>query len=263
MWDDSFPCPLVYIFVLFGSFLGMCLLLGARFVLRHRAIRKFVRGVKTRTDSAAERGFHSVEETEVQRPKVTTRITSRELQEVRSLAKQAELLMARGKHEEVERIYIQALTIDPDAQNIRAELAKLYLTTDREAKAGALYKELLESYDDVSYWSNLGLSYYRQGKYEHACRAYQAALNRDPTSPERSYALGRACIASGRFEEAAPLLEKASARLARDTELLHILAECYLQLGHSESAEETYKRINKLQPYDETVKAKLAAFASA
>ncbi len=177
--------------------------------------------------------------------------------------KRAELACARGKHEEVERLYIQALTIDPDAQGVQAELAKLYLITGREAKAAALYKELLEASDDVSYWSNLGLAYYRQGRYEHACRAYQEALNRDVTNPERSYALGRACIAAARFQEAAPLLEKASARLARDTELLHMLAECYLQIGCSESAEETYRRINKLQPYDEQVKAKLAALAHA
>ncbi|MDD5469573.1 MAG: tetratricopeptide repeat protein [Candidatus Peribacteraceae bacterium] len=234
-----------------------------RFVLRHRAVRKFVRSVKTRTDCAAGRGFHAVEETTVQRPRRSPRITSRELQEVRALVKRAELACARGKHEEVERLYIQALTIDPDAQGVQAELAKLYLTTGREAKAAALYKELLEASDDVSYWSNLGLAYYRQGRYEHACRAYQEALNRDVTNPERSYALGRACIAAARFQEAAPLLEKASARLARDTELLHMLAECYLQIGCSESAEETYRRINKLQPYDEQVKAKLAALAHA
>ncbi|MDD3896352.1 MAG: tetratricopeptide repeat protein [Candidatus Peribacteraceae bacterium] len=241
----------------------MCALLGVRFVLRHRAVRKFVRSVKARTDYAAERGFHAVEETRIQRPRRTPRITSRELQEVRALVKRAELAFAREKYEEVERLYIQALTIDPDAQGVQAELAKLYLTTGRAPKAAALYRELLETSDDVSYWSNLGLAYYRQGQYERACRAYQEALNRDAANPERAYALGRACIAAARFEEAAPLLEKAGARLARDTELLHMLAECYMQIGCTESAGETYRRINKLQPYDEQVKAKLAALASA
>ena len=240
----------------------MCALLSVRFILRHRAVRKFVRSMKARTEFAAERGFHAVEETQVQRPKRSPRITSRELQEVRALVKRAELALARGKHEEVERLYIQALTVDPNAQDVQAELAKLYLTTGREPKAAALYRELLEVSDDVSYWSNLGLAYYRQGQYERACCTYQEALNRDAANPERSYALGRACIAAARFAEAAPLLEKASARLARDTELLHMLAECYLQIGCTESAEETYRRINRLQPYDETVKAKLAALSA-
>ena len=86
-------------------------------------------------------------------------------------------------------------------------------------------------------------------------------MNRDPANPERSFALGRACIAAHRFQEAAPLLEKASMRLPRNTQLLHMLADCYMQLGHKEEAEETYRRINKLEPYDEAVKAKIASLA--
>ena len=126
-----------------------------------------------------------------------------------------------------------------------------------------MYKELLQQRDDVSFHSNLGLAFYRQSKFVDACHAYQEALNRDPQAPERSAALGRACIAAQRFEEAAPLLEKASVRLSRDTSLLHLLAECYLQLGYAEKAEETYRRINKLEPYDEEVKAKLLSLAKA
>src|SRR3989338_7207198 len=99
--------------------------------------------------------------------------------------------------------------------DVQAQLAKLYLVTERESKAEAMYKELLQSRDDVSFHSNLGLAYYRQAKFVESCQAYQEALNRDPQAPERSAALGRACIAAQRFEEAAPLLEKASVRPAR------------------------------------------------
>jgi len=151
--------------------------------------------------------------------------------------------------------------VQPQAVDVQAQLAKLYLTTSRENKAEALYKELLQQRQDVSFFSNLGLAYYRQAKYVEACQAYQEALNREPQMPERSAALGRACIAAHRFEEAAPLLEKASVRLSRDTQLLHLLAECYMQLGHTDKAEETYRRINKLEPYDEEVKAKLLSLA--
>ena len=241
----------------------MCVLLGMRFTLRNRAVRKFVRSVRTRTDLIEERSADLAEETHINRPRKNPRTTVRELQEVRTLVRQAEKAFAQSKYEEVERLYIQALTIDPDAGDVQAELAKLYLLTEREVKAEAMYKELLRSCDDVSYHSNLGLAYYQQGKYERACYAYQEALNRDPTSPERSFALGRACIAAHRFKEAAPLLEKASTRLSRDTQLLHMLAECYLQLGHKEYAEEAYRRINKLEPYDEEVKAKISTLASA
>jgi Flp pilus assembly protein TadD len=252
----------VYLFVLLGSLVGLCLFLGARLALRYRAVRKFVRGIKNRSDSASERGFQSVEDQPADRPTAYSRTTARQLQEVRSLIRKAERSHAQGQMEEVERIYIQALTVDPGAYEVRAELAKLYLTTGRELKAAALYRELLEKQEDVSYWSNLGLAHYRLEQFDDACKAYQQALNRDSNNPERCYALGRACIAAGRLRDAAPLLEKASARLSRDTDLLRMLAECYVSLGQIDRAEEVYRRINRLQPYNEEVKAKLAALAN-
>ena len=94
------------------------------------------------------------------------------MQQVRSLVRQAEKALAQDKFDDVEKLLIQALTIDPNAADVRAELAKLYLTTNREAKAEAMYKELLRTVSDVSYHSNLGLAYYRQQKFEDACFAY-------------------------------------------------------------------------------------------
>ena len=56
--------------------------------------------------------------------------------------------------------------------------------------------KLLKERDEVSFHANLGLAYYRQGKYVDACFAYQEALNLDPKNPARAAALGRACIAA-------------------------------------------------------------------
>jgi len=255
---------MIYILVLVGSLLGICALFGMRMLLRNRNVRRFVRSVRQRFASMEERGVVFVEETKVERPrKKSLRTSAIELQQVRSLVRAVEKALVQGKVEEAERLFIQALTIQPQAWDVKAQLAKLYLTTGRESKAEAMYKELVEQHDDVSFYSNLGLAYYRQEKYIEACQAYQEALNRDPQTPERSAALGRACIAARRFEEAAPLLEKAVKRLSRDIELLHLLAECYIQLGFKEMAEETYRRINRLEPYDEEVKAKLLSLARA
>lgn len=252
---------LIYFLVLVVSLCGICALIGARVLLRNRTVRRFVRSVRSRFDQAEERGAVLVEETVIEKPRKSPRTSAIELQQVRSLVRNAEKALAQNKLEEAERLFIQALTIHPHAFDVQAQLAKLYLTTDRESKAEAMYKELLQNRDDVSFHSNLGLAYYRQAKYVEACHAYQEALNRDPQTPDRSAALGRACIAAQRFEEAAPLLEKATVRLSRDTSLLHLLADCYLQLGHTDKAEETYRRINKLEPYDEAVKAKLQSLA--
>ena len=252
---------MIYILVLFGSLIGLCVLLGARLIQRNRAVRKFVRGIKSRSDTAADRAGIT-DETDIGRAKRPGRISAIELQQVRTFVCKAEKEFARGNFDEVERCYIQALTIDPDAYEIQAEIAKLYLLTGREAKAEALYKEILNVCDDVSCYSNLGLSYYQQGKYSEACKAYGKALEKDPANAERQFSLGRACIAAQRFKDAAPLLEKASTRLSRNIELLYMLADCYMKLGFKEHAENAYRRINKIEPYNEEVKEKLIALAN-
>lgn len=252
---------MLYVLVLSVSLFGILVLFGFRVLLRNRAVRRFVRSIRQRFQSAEDRGALTVEERTIPRARKSPRTSAIELQQVRSLIRQGEKAIAQEKIEDAERLFIQALTVQPSAYDVQAMLAKLYLTTGRENKAEAMYRELLQNRDDVSFHSNLGLAYYRQGKYIEACQSYQEALNRDPQTPERSAALGRACIAAQRFEEAAPLLEKATQRLARSTELLRLLADCYVQLGNTEKAEETYRRINKIEPYDEEVKAKLLSLA--
>lgn len=254
---------MVYLIVLSASFIGICVLLGARLALRQRSVKRFVRSMRQRLESAEERGARIIEETEVQKPVRSPRVSAIEMQQVRSLVRSAEKALAQEKYDLAERELIQALTIQPHEQEVRAQLARLYLTTGRESKAEAMYKEILQHRDEVSFHANLGLAYYRQGKYVEACFAYQEALNREPKNAERSAALGRACIAAKRFEDAAPLLEKASMTLSRDTDLLHLLAECYVQLDAPEKAEDAYRKINKLEPYNEEVKAKLASIGKA
>lgn len=262
VWENSWPfrkTSLVYALVFIGSLAGITALLGLRIAMRQRTIRRFVRSVRQRFESAEARGAVMTDEKTVIKPRKSPRTSAIELQQVRSLVRSAEKSLKQERPEEVERLLIQALTIHPQDADVRAQLAKLYLTTDRENKAEAMYRELLLQRDDVSFHANLGLAYYRQGKFLEACQAYQEALNREPKNAERSAALGRACIAAQRYEEAAPLLEKASQFLSRDTEILHMLAECYLQLGVRDKAEDAYRRINKLEPYNEEVKAKMKA----
>ena len=254
---------MAYLLVFVGSFIALCIVGALHVLLRQRGIRRFVRGIRQRFDALDTCSILPLEEVQMEKSHKSPRISAIELQQVHSLLRAAERMQAQGKDEEVERLLIQALTIQPHARDVKAQLAKLYLSTGRESKAEAMYKELLQEHSDVSFHANLGLAFYRQAKYVEACYSYQEALNRDPRNPERSAALGRACIAALRFDEAAPLLEKACLSLTRDMELLHLLAECYLQLQNHEKAEETYRRINKLEPYNEDVKEKLLSLAQA
>lgn len=251
---------MVYILVLFGSFFGICAILGVRVALKNRNVRKFVRGVSRRTEKARERGL-TMRETRIEKPKKNPRASAVDMQKLRSLLREVEKVGARKKYDEVERLLIQALTISPESIEARAELAKLYLVMDRDAKAEALYRELLADSNDVSFHSNLALSCYKQGKYEASCVSYQEALNLDPRSPERAAALGRACMAATHYKEAVDLFEKAAERLSRDTELLMMLGESYEKMGDLKGAEDAYYRIHRLQPYNEAIKQKLSTLA--
>lgn len=252
---------MIYILVLFGSFFAICVILGMRVGLKNRNIRKFVHGVKARTEKAQERGL-TMRETRIEKPTRGSRTSAVAMQKLRSLLREAEKTSAREDYAETERILIQALTVAPESHEARAELAKVYLLTGRDAKAEAVYIDLLQDRIEISYYANLGLACYRQRKYEQAYAAYNDAMNLDPKTPERSAALGRTCMALGKFSEATELLEKASERLVRDTDLLFLIAKSYEALGDLASAEQTYKRIHKLQPYNEIAKEKLQSFAS-
>ncbi|MBT5237128.1 tetratricopeptide repeat protein [Candidatus Peregrinibacteria bacterium] len=252
---------MIYILVLFGSFFAICAILGMRVGLKNRNIRKFVHGVKARTEKAKERGL-TMKETRIEKPVRGSRTSAVAMQKLRSLLREAEKTSARDDYAETERILIQALTVAPESHEARAELAKVYLLTGRDAKAEAVYIDLLQDRAEISFYANLGLACYRQKKYEQAYAAYKDAMNLDPKSPERGAALGRTCMALGRFSEAAELLEKASERLVRDTDLLFLIAKCYEALADLSSAEIAYKRIHTLQPYNELAREKLQGLAS-
>lgn len=250
----------VYILVLVGSFVGICTALLLRVVLKQRSMRRFVRSIQKRWHSAEEREqIRNEEEQQVKQFTKDPRTSAIELQQVRTLLRNSEKAQKQDNMQEAEKLLIQALTIQPTSVDVRAELAKLYLTVDRPSKAEAMYKDLVQDRNDASLHANLGLAYYRQEKFVEACDAYHSALTLDPKNPDRSAALGRACIAATQYEGAIPHLEKAATYQPKNTELLHLVAECYLQLGKQAQAIESYERILNTEPYNEDVQQKINA----
>ncbi|MCA9370881.1 MAG: tetratricopeptide repeat protein [Candidatus Peregrinibacteria bacterium] len=228
-----------------------------RIALRNRGIRKFVRGIKQRTEKARERGL-SLRETHINKTQITPRASAVQLQKIRTVLREAEKACARRNYSDAEKLLIQALTTSPGSTDVQAQLAKLYLLMDKDVKAEALYRDILLEDQHVSFYANLGLACYKQGKFLESCEAYQDAYQLDPKNPERAAAFARACMAALRFDAAVPLLEFACERLPRDVSLLQMLGQSYEHLGLLKEAESAYMRIHRLQPYDEAVKQKLS-----
>ena len=193
---------MIYLVVMIVSAAGIALIITARGVLRSRNARRIVHSVRRGFSNAKERNAKWIPDTPVEKQKKSPRTCAIELQQVRTLLRQAEKSMAKQDVKSAERALIQALTIHPDAKDVKVQLARMYVETKREPKAEALYRELLLSVDDPALFANLGLACYKQEKFVESCQAYQKALNLDPRNPERSYDLGRACIAAKKFEDA-------------------------------------------------------------
>lgn len=252
---------LVYVLVLVGSIVSICLVVSVRLLLKQQTIRRFVRSMKQRA--------HIVDtETGQICEKATERgnkmyLSGADVQKIRGFVCSAEKALAQQKVEEAEKYYIQALTVNAHAYAVRADLAKLYLSTGRASKAEAMYRELIVDRPEVSFCANLGLACYQQGKFTDACAAYKEAYEQDPKNPMRAASLGRSYMAAGFMVEASQYLEKASMGCARDTELLRLLAECYVRTGDRSRAQEVYRRVNKLEPYDQDIKERMLALARA
>lgn len=251
---------MIYLIVLVGSLVVLSSALLLQTTLKKRSVKSFVRCVQDRSQAAEKKGLEAL--AAGGSPNKRPRFSSKEMQELRLILRDIDHAMRKNQLAEVERLYIQALTIRPDAYDIQAELAKLYLNTNREHKAEALYREIVQYSEDPTCFANLGLAYYHQGKYDLACEAYFKALQKDPKNPERLFNFGRACMAAGHVEDAVQYLEKASVRLWRNTELLHMLAECYETMGKQEELLHVYQRIHKVEPYNREVRSKITVLAS-
>ncbi|HRH93632.1 MAG TPA: hypothetical protein PKV72_03825, partial [Candidatus Peribacteria bacterium] len=111
---------MIYLVVFCASLFGIAALLLLRILLRHRTVRRMVRSMKGNFQNAEDRGAKLVEEKVVAKPRRNPRTSAIELQKVRSLLRSAEKEIALQNFDKAEHLFIQALTIHPDAADIQA-----------------------------------------------------------------------------------------------------------------------------------------------
>jgi cytochrome c-type biogenesis protein CcmH/NrfG len=252
---------MIYLLVLIASAAGIVLLFLIRSTLQSHNVRRIVRAVRRGFSSYEERKAHMMHESALRKIEPVPRNSVAHLQQVRTLLRKAERALLRRDGNTAERTLIHALTLQPEARDVKIMLARLYLDTSRAQKAEVLYRELLCEAQEPSLLAYMGLACMKQRKFEEAREAYAEALRLKPRDPHYAGDLGRAHMALRRFEEAAALFERALESAPRDMNLLHLLGQCYMQSQEPEKAEETYRRINRLEPGNEDVKGKIAALA--
>lgn len=171
--------------------------------------------------------------------------------QVTSFIKRAETLLAKKDYTEAEKLLIQVLSLEQDNFVANSMLALLYLRTQSELKAESIYRKLLEDKPrDPALYTNLGLAFYNQAKYQEACESYEFAVKLDPNKPDRHINLGQVYFVLQNFEKAITHFKEALKLSPRNVEYLFMLADTYREKGDLPKAKEMYKKVLDREPYN-------------
>lgn len=159
----------------------------------------------------------------------------------------------------IERLYREALRVQPELADIRLNLGRFLQTRGRLDDARAQYQRVVEdeSWNALGYY-NLGTLALLEGNLDVAEKQLDQSLTLNPLSGATLTNLGLVNLQRNRIAEARKLLETAVERDPDLPEALDNLGSLYLNLEVEESAVVYLKRATEIQPYAAGVHAKLA-----
>jgi TolB-like protein/Tfp pilus assembly protein PilF len=148
------------------------------------------------------------------------------------------------------QLFVKAIEADPDFARAYAALAScdckrlLMEVSDvsfqsiaaNSERALALQPDLCEAY------AARGMAHYAAGECAAADAAFERAIACGRSCFEAHFFYGRHCLAEGRHEQAACLLERAAALNQDDYGALGLLDDCYRRLGRHEEAREAARQ---------------------
>src|SRR4051812_29901965 len=138
-------------------------------------------------------------------------------------------------------------------RGVRHRLGYCYLALGDIAAAELVLGDEVRAFPDLVPAQNaLGVALARQGKYDQALAAFQAALSRDPQSAEANNNMANALSELGRDEEALPYLRKAVQIDPQQADAQYNLGTLLQSLGRHEeaiAALEVALRLSPQSPY--------------
>src|SRR4051812_12159095 len=105
----------------------------------------------------------------------------------------------REKFELSEKHYLKALSLKPDFTQVRNDLARAYVETDRFTRAEELLKKSLEDMTYSNYpqtYANMGLLEFKRNNFPLAITYFKKSLEKDRENCETQVYLGRAFLES-------------------------------------------------------------------
>jgi tetratricopeptide (TPR) repeat protein len=139
----------------------------------------------------------------------------------------------KGKPEDAERLYRQAIELDPAFCDAMDNLGRLLRSQGKLDEAISWYRRSLEILPgNTVARMNLGLAYNLQGKFAEAVAEYETLVRTAPDDPEGSFGLGVCYLDMQRPAEAIPQFEKAEDLYARQSSALVVDARYFLGVSH-------------------------------
>lgn len=122
------------------------------------------------------------------------------------------------------------------------ELSRAYEDNNQELMAAETLEEMLELYDDKTYFNRIGVLYHNSDNYNRAIKFFLKALEETPENPTVLSNLGHDLYCNGQYSEARKYLEK-SIELRGDYPYpISKLAQLEKEEGNPDKAQELYQR---------------------
>ena len=159
----------------------------------------------------------------------------------------------------IERLYREALRIQPELSDIRINLGRYLQTRGRVDEAREAYRLVTESESwNALGWYNLGTLALLEANLDEAARLLERSVKLNPTDGGALSNLGLVYLQLNRLEEGRTAMEAAVERDADHPEAHDNLGSLYLNLGEDANAVVVLEKATRLNPSAAGVHATLA-----
>ncbi len=164
-------------------------------------------------------------------------------------AKLATALIQTGQVRRAIEVYTDFASRHSLTAEMQNDLGNCYYRLQKFAEAETAYRKALEMHPRLAPATrNLGLTLAVQKKTNESIAALQQCLEVDSQQVELYHVIGDLQVASGRHLDALNSYEKYLQKYPTDVTALCRLSDCYLALGHEDSAILGYRRVLELDP---------------
>lgn len=161
----------------------------------------------------------------------------------------AQLYFAHGHYHEAAKYFWQLLDSRPNDPAVLNDLANCHFKMNEFEKALEYYETASELPDAPPIlYRNLGVTCSRLKQYGSAIVAFRKYIDIYPDDVEIYSIMAELYCKTSDFAAALPLYEKSLQVNSTDYTAVFNLSECYLNLGHEESAKLGYYRVLELKP---------------